>query len=212
MLSLYSCSSVKRTSTSTPASSNVSSDKSPRFLDNILIVPDKQTISSSEQEALSTVYTTSEITKTADNSKVESLNALRFKYAILMDLPVETSFNIRMLEFIDEWLGTPYRYGGATKNGIDCSAFVAYFMSAVYGLTVPRNSKDQYDAVKKIKKAHLEEGDLVFFNTGNGRISHVGVYIGNNKFAHASTSSGVTISDLDEDYFARRYVGSGRVR
>lgn len=212
MLSLYSCSSVKRTSTSTPASSNVSSDKSPRFLDNILIVPDKQTISSSEQEALSTVYTTSEITKTADNSKVESLNALRFKYAILMDLPVETSFNIRMLEFIDEWLGTPYRYGGATKNGIDCSAFVAYFMSAIYGLTVPRNSKDQYDAVKKIKKAHLEEGDLVFFNTGNGRISHVGVYIGNNKFAHASTSSGVTISDLDEDYFARRYVGSGRVR
>ena len=84
-------------------------------------------------------------------------------------------------------------------------------MSAVYGITVPRNSRDQYDATKKIKKIQLLEGDLVFFNTRGG-ISHVGVYIGNNKFAHASTSNGVMISDLDEDYFARRYVASGRVK
>ncbi|MBC7826855.1 MAG: C40 family peptidase [Chitinophagaceae bacterium] len=116
-----------------------------------------------------------------------------------------------MLEFIEEWYGTPYRYGGTSKQGVDCSAFVNFFMSAVYGLSVPRNSKEQYSAAKKIKKKQLEEGDLVFFNTRGG-VSHVGVYLGNNKFAHASTSSGVTISDLDDDYYDRRYVGSGRVR
>lgn len=143
--------------------------------------------------------------------ELETVDALRFKYAILLNLPVETSFNIKMLEFIDEWYGTPYRFGGSTKKGVDCSAFVNFFMSAVYGLSVPRNSKEQYSASKRIRKKQLDEGDLVFFNTRGG-ISHVGVYIGNNKFAHASTSSGVTISDLDDGYFARRYVASGRVR
>ena len=116
-----------------------------------------------------------------------------------------------MLEFIEEWYGTPYRYGGTTKKGIDCSAFVNFFMSAVYALAIPRNSKEQYDAAKKIRKKQLEEGDLVFFNTRGG-ISHVGVYMGNNKFVHASTSSGVVISDMDDEYFAKRYVASGRVR
>ena len=97
------------------------------------------------------------------------------------------------------------------KKGVDCSAFVSFFMSAVYGLNIPRSSKEQYTASAKIKKKHLAEGDLVFFNTRGG-ISHVGVYLGNNKFVHASTSNGVIISDMDENYFAQRYVGSGRVR
>ena len=142
---------------------------------------------------------------------IEPLNSLQIKYAILLNLPIETGFNIRMLEFIDEWYGAPYRFGGTSKKGVDCSAFVNFFLSAVYGVSTPRNSKEQYNASRKIRKKELEEGDLIFFNTRGG-ISHVGVYIGNNKFAHASTSNGVTISDLDEDYFSRRYVGSGRMK
>ena len=207
-----SCSTFKKASTSGPGYSAVNEDKDPRFIENISISPAKQAISSiAEDNTYKAVYIISEESNLIDNVTIESINSLRFKYAILLNLPVESSLNLRMIEFIDEWYGTPYRYGGTSKKGVDCSAFVNFFISAVYGLEIPRNSKEQYSASKKIKKRQLEEGDLIFFNTRGG-ISHVGVYLGNNKFAHASTSSGVMISDLEDDYFASRYVASGRVR
>ena len=212
VFSLTSCSSIRKSTSPTPVSSSLSENSDPRFLENISISPAKQKISSSEaQESYQTFYIKSEVANPSDNLMIEPLNLLQIKYAILLNVPIETSFNIQMLEFIDEWYGTPYRYGGTSKKGVDCSAFVNFFMSAVYGLSTPRNSREQYSAAKKIRKKELEEGDLIFFNTRGG-ISHVGVYIGNNKFAHASASNGVTISDLDEDYFSRRYIGSGRVR
>ncbi len=207
-----SCSSVKKASSSPPAAPNVKENKDPRFLENIKIARNKPSISSSEsKETYHATYAKADPTNLKEITGTESVNALQMKYAILLNLPVETSFNMRMLEFIEEWYGTPYRYGGTTKKGVDCSAFVNFFMSAVYGLAIPRNSKEQYSAAKKIKKKQLEEGDLVFFNTRGG-ISHVGIYISNNKFVHASTSSGVVISDMDDEYFARRYVASGRIR
>lgn len=212
IFSLTSCSSLKKASNPEPPASTVNEKGDPQFIENISITPGKQTISSTEQEeTYHTVYIKSAKSNSVSEMTIESMNTLQFKYAILLNLPVETTLNVRILEFIDEWYGTPYRYGGATKKGIDCSAFVNFFMSSVYGLAVPRNSKAQYSASKKINKRKLEEGDLVFFNTRGG-ISHVGVYIANNKFAHASAARGVTISDLEDDYFARRYVGSGRVR
>lgn len=128
-----------------------------------------------------------------------------------MDQPIETVWNQKLFLFIEDWYGIPYRYGGETKKGIDCSSFACQLMTEVYGVTLPRRSIDQYYRGERIGKKDLEQGDLVFFNT-TGRISHVGVYLGNNKFAHASTSSGVMISDLDDSYFSKRYAGSGRVK
>ncbi len=97
------------------------------------------------------------------------------------------------------------------KKGIDCSAFTCLFMDSVYGISLPRTARSQYTTGTHINKSQLKQGDLVFFNTTGG-ISHVGVYLNNNKFVHASTSSGVMISDLDDLYFKKRYVGCRRVK
>ena len=184
--SLTSCSAIKKSSAPSSSVSEKPSDNNPRFIENITIAPREQSNRGSDsKEIFHAMYTKAD--ESGSTVSIESLDALRIKYAILLDLPVETTFNSKMLEFIEEWYGTPYRFGGTTKKGIDCSAFVNFFMSAVYGLSVPRNSREQYSASKRIKKKQLDEGDLVFFSTRGG-ISHVGVYIGHNKFARPACS------------------------
>jgi cell wall-associated NlpC family hydrolase len=151
-----------------------------------------------------------------DNSRIEksekSFDQLQFKYAILLDVPVEEVADEKLFTFIESWYGTPYRYGGFSKDGVDCSGFTQALMSNMYQLNLPRISAEQYNQSKRISKKELKEGDLVFFKTNGSSISHVGVYLRNNKFVHASTSSGVMINDLNDDYYARRFAGSGRVR
>lgn len=142
---------------------------------------------------------------------IENINLLNFKYAILLDVPVEALNNLPLVQYIEEWYHTPYRYGGASKDGVDCSAFTSGIITAVYSLAVPRTVREQYQATERIDKDDLTEGDLVFFNT-TGSISHVGVYLFNNKFVHASTTNGVMISDLNDAYFSRKYAGAGRIR
>ncbi len=141
---------------------------------------------------------------------IENSDLLQFKYSLLTDVPVEALKDVSMWRYLDAWYGTPYRYGGSSHAGVDCSAFTMGLMSEVFATPIPRTVKEQYKNSERIDKENLQEGDLVFFNT-RGPLSHVGVYLLNNKFAHASTSSGVMISDLDEDYFARRYQGAGRI-
>jgi cell wall-associated NlpC family hydrolase len=145
---------------------------------------------------------------------IESIGPLQFKYAILMDVAVEelNNSNSKLLQYIEDWYGTPYHFGGSTKNGIDCSAFAGNLVEAVFGIGLPRMAKDQYKVCRRISKDDLEEGDLVFFHTTRKGISHVGVYLGNNKFVHASLNYGVTISDLGDGYYARTLIGTGRVK
>src|SRR5215218_5931046 len=99
--------------------------------------------------------------------------------------------------------------GGTTKTRIDCSALMQIFFTALYGVALPRTAREQFNLSRKISRTELREGDLVFFNTTGG-ISHVGMYLQNNKFIHAS-SSGVAISDLFDDYWMRRFRGVGRI-
>ncbi|MGZ3839236.1 MAG: C40 family peptidase [Flavisolibacter sp.] len=140
---------------------------------------------------------------------IEEADRLQFKYSLLLDTEVEMLKNISLLKLIDEWFGTKYRLGGTTKAGIDCSAFMQVLFSSLYGVSLPRTAREQFMASHKISRTDLKEGDLVFFNTTGG-ISHVGMYLQNNKFVHAS-SSGVTISDLFDEYWVRRFVGARRM-
>ena len=144
-------------------------------------------------------------------SNAENLSALQVKYAVILSTPAEEVKNIKMFEFIDDWYGTPYRLGGTTKKGVDCSAFSQFLFASVYGLSIPRTAKDQYNLTSRISRTQLNEGDLIFFNTRGG-ISHVGVYLQNNKFVHASTSGGVMISDIFDEYWAKKFVGVGRLK
>lgn len=140
---------------------------------------------------------------------IEKCTGLQFKYAMLLDMEVETLTNFTLLNFIDEWWATRYRYGGTDKSGIDCSSFTGKLQQEVYNNSMPRTAREQFQVCEKISKENLQEGDLVFFNTRGG-VSHVGVYIGNNCFVHSSTNNGVTISSLTDDYYSKRFIGGGR--
>lgn len=151
----------------------------------------------------------SSTSSTTSNLSIESASQLQFKYAQLLDIEVELIQNLDLFKIIDEWLGVKYRLGGSSKNGIDCSAFMQVLFTALYGVALPRTAREQYSYSRLISRAEIRQGDMVFFNTVGG-VSHVGMYLQNNKFVHAS-SGGVTISDLYEDYWMKRFLGVGRI-
>jgi cell wall-associated NlpC family hydrolase len=114
-----------------------------------------------------------------------------------------------LVAYARTFIGTPYRYGGASRSGTDCSGFTMQVF-AQFGYSLPHGASDQYYRSTAVTSQERQAGDLVFFNTEGG-ISHVGIYIGGGAFIHASTSSGVTIDYLGESYYAARYLGAGRI-
>lgn len=108
------------------------------------------------------------------------------------------------------WLKTPYRYSGNTKNGIDCSRFAFMLRQPQIAINGVPSSADLFKFGQPVPKHDLKEGDLVFFRIKGGRISHVGVYLHNGKFAHSSTSQGVIVSDLSEPYWNRTFYMGAR--
>jgi probable lipoprotein NlpC len=117
------------------------------------------------------------------------------KYSKMMQINPSSISNVIMYQFIDEWYGTRYQLGGVGKRGIDCSALLQFRSS---------------EFVSNI--ANLKEGDLVFFRIHGGPVSHVGIYLHNNYFLHASSSRGVMISKLTDAYWTKVYVGGGRLK
>ncbi len=109
-------------------------------------------------------------------------------------------------------IGEPYSFGGMTSKGWDCSGFVFGMYNRYLGINIPRNTEGLFSASIGIKRKNSRPGDLVFFRIKTKKPSHVGIYIGNSKFIHASSSSGVTVSYLSEKYYAKYFVGFRRLR
>jgi lipoprotein Spr len=210
---LSGCKSLSRLTSkdqSSPRGQVGSSSSMPRgFLDNIAVLPGEVKVAGVKVAAPPVAET--EPKKNVSIAYDASLS-LPNKYANLLGVAPTSLTNVELLAQMEKWFGTQYCFGGSTDSCIDCSSFTQVILRDVYNVKIPRNSQQQFDASTKIETENLKEGDLVFFNTVSASmiITHVGVYVCNNKFVHASTSKGVTINDLSEKYFAKAYRGAGR--
>jgi cell wall-associated NlpC family hydrolase len=150
------------------------------------------------------------IDKSVLDFNTEQCSPVQFKFAQLLNREVETLTNTYLFNFIDEWWAVRYRYGGTTMRGVDCSSYTGQLLYTVYGVSVPRTAREQYRVTTRVRKDELQEGDLVFFNTTGG-VSHVGIYLSDGFFTHSSCSHGVTISNLNETYYSKKFISGGRV-
>ncbi len=143
-----------------------------------------------------------------------SLESISSSIAGFMDSP-EFSSSIdkdEVMYKVIEYLNTPYRWGGTSKNGIDCSAFVQTVMYQALGVSIPRTSSAQSEVGEDVAREDLKFGDLVFFDTrSRGRVSHVGIYLSDGYFVHSGSRTGVAIASLDSDYYSRTFLKAKRV-
>jgi len=214
---LVSCTSLKPLSTTpnkqTPTQNSSDNKKDVKFLDissldnaSLEAKENKKQIHTSGIQSVKSDDITSRDNKPVE---IEKASAVQIKYALLLNTEVEQIQNMQLYQNIDDWYGTRYKLGGTTKSGIDCSAFVQTIFLSAFGVTLPRMAKDQYKVTRRISRTELQEGDLLFFDTRGG-VSHVGIYLQNNKFVHASVS-GVMITDMFEPYYVKHFIAAGRV-
>ncbi|WHF50861.1 NlpC/P60 family protein [Chryseobacterium gotjawalense] len=200
-LSMQSCVTNYVVSTPTTYANEYKSNAKLAAIDNKkLAVAKEQLLSSFKDEQLVAAKNLEAIVKNEEIAK-----AVRFSQKI-DDILTEA----------ETYLGTPYRYGGMTRKGIDCSAFVLSVFGATAGMSLPRVAASQAQEGEKVEKSNLQKGDLVFFSHGKGRISHVGIVEnvtenGTVKFIHAATSKGVMISSLDDSYWGPKYRFAKRI-
>ena len=149
-------------------------------------------------------------TYTPPPAAANSTRTLSARYGI----QITSRDNQTLYNTVAQWLGTPYRNGQNTMRGTDCSGFAGNIYRTVYRKNLARHTADILRLnCSRVTRQNLREGDLVFFATGiTKKVSHVGVYLKDGKFAHASTSSGVIISNLNEAYYRKRWVTGGRVK
>jgi lipoprotein Spr len=188
-----------------PMGSTAKSSKTPEFIDGVTLNGGSNNVKLTQKKQ---VYRN---TKIGSNSIPDELETAEQRNIAINKIREGKNRNKSLYTFIEEWYGTPYRFGGTGKNGIDCSAFTRQLYGEVYNMGLLRTSIEQFSNTLFIPKEELKEGDLVFFKIHSKRISHVGVYLYDGKFVHASVSQGVVISDLSDTYWVRYYAGAGRV-
>lgn len=145
------------------------------------------------------------------SEKVIKNPALTSKYAKLLNVDENKIKNIKLYTFINDWYGVKYKYGGKTKQGVDCSGFTSILYRDVYEISLNGTASSIFYQSQTITKGYLKEGDLVFFKIENENVNHIGVYLQNNKFVHASVKNGVMIDDLDEPYYKKYFYKAGKI-
>jgi len=142
-------------------------------------------------------------------------SGLQVELAILSDklgISIDTTCDVALMQTLASWVGTPYRHAGYSEKGIDCSGFVSKIYHDVYGIKLTHSSCGMISEMKeRIKKTDLQTGDILFFKIHGRRISHVGIYLKDGYFIHASISSGIMVDNLSAPYYARHYYTAGRV-
>lgn len=162
---------------------------------------------------------TTSVTKILKNTSIDTSLASLEKFEKKAEERKVEKYTSKINEILAEaetYLGTPYRLGGMSRRGIDCSAFVLSVFGATTGINLPRVAASQAHEGERIEKEELKKGDLVFFSQGRGRISHVGIVYnideeGIVSFIHAATSKGVSIAKLTDKYWGPRYRFAKRV-
>lgn len=143
-----------------------------------------------------------------ENRSVTNSGELKKKYAAALNTSIKELKNVDLYRFVDEWQGVPYKWGGNDKDGVDCSGFVCRLYASVFNKKLERTVAAQFAVAARTRNLRkLKEGDLVYFKTGS-RPDHVGVYLNNGFFVHASVKSGVRISSLYEPYWKNAYIAA----
>lgn len=149
--------------------------------------------------------------RSATNEPALQQNAIAEEYASKLGVSTNDITNYKLYNFISTWYGTPYKFAGRSRAGVDCTDLVSLLFQSIYGITLSGNVTDMYRRCKPITPSELREGDLIFFKINSKSLSHIAIYLQNHKFVHASVHSGVVIDDLGEDYYKRYFWGAGRV-
>ncbi len=204
-----SCKSFQSLNAKNTNTNNKQKNSSPVFLNDINVQPDTKrgTITMASEKSKKKTG----LLMDQKGGDLTLANNLQMKYASMLNVDASKLPSLALLREVDIWWGTKYCMGGMSQSCIDCSALTQTILEDVYGVDIPRTAQAQYDNCKIVMgEDTLQEGDLVFFHTTSRGISHVGLYLSNNKFVHASTSQGVMISDLNDAYWKDRYRGAGR--
>jgi lipoprotein Spr len=135
-----------------------------------------------------------------------------FTFSNMMGYNISYINNPRIYKVSGEWLGVPYKYSGKSRNGIDCSGLVCELYRGCYNIPLSGSAQDLYRSSVPVLRKELREGDLVFFKIKKNKVSHVGIFLGQNKFIHATLQRGVIISDLNEAYYSKYYFSGGRMK
>lgn len=160
---------------------------------------------------LSSCHTKKAVLKGEAGEIVAPQTSIADKYAAIMGVDKSEITNGRLYNFIELWTGTPYKFGGLDKDGIDCSGLALLLEQQVYGITIPRITYQQVAVIKRKYEEELKEGDLVFFDFDGKPFSHVGIYLQNGYIVHASSTKGVMIVKLRSPSMYKYFSRAGSI-